>query len=334
MADTSHDPLLQPLTIKKLRLKNRIMSTSHAISYGVEGLPQERYQRYHEEKARGGIALTMFGGSSTISPDSPSVFGQLDVSNDAIIPVFRQFAERIHSYDAGLMCQITHMGRRTIHHGGNWLAPIAPSRTPGDMYGGIPKEMDEDDIARVIHDFGQAARRCYEGGLDGCEVIATGHLLDQFWTPRVNKRQDKWGGSLENRTRFSRLVYEEMRRQTSEDFVLSLRMTTDEATPDGLSKADCLEIAKLHSNAGLIDVLNLVHGSVDTVRGLANYMPGMALPLSPFLETVRAFRDVVEVPIFSRNAHQRFGDCAAWPPRGTCRHGGYHTRSHRGSSHR
>ena len=64
---TQHDPLLQPLTIKGLVLKNRIMSTSHAISYGVEGMPQERYQTYHEEKAKGGLALTSFGGSSVVS---------------------------------------------------------------------------------------------------------------------------------------------------------------------------------------------------------------------------------------------------------------------------
>ncbi len=80
------DPLLQPLTIRHLVLKNRVMSTSHACGLQEDGMPKERYQRYHEEKARGGIALTMFGGSSNVAADSPNVFSQLNVGTDAIIP--------------------------------------------------------------------------------------------------------------------------------------------------------------------------------------------------------------------------------------------------------
>ena len=295
---TATDPLLQPLQLKGLHLKNRIMSTSHAISYGQDGYPQERYQLYHEEKAKGGLALTMFGGSSVISPDSASQFGQLDCSTDAIIPHFQAFARRIHAHGAHLMCQITHMGRRTNHLGGNWLPPVSASRTPGDMHRGIPREMDEADIARVVRDYGQAARRCYEGGLDGCEIIATGHLPDQFWTPRVNTRTDRYGGSLDNRTRFSRMIFEEMRRQTSEDFVLSLRMTMHEDMPGGLDRDDCLEIARLHAGEGTVDVLNLVHGAVDTVKALAAYMPGMAAGLSPFLHLAGEFRAETGLPVF------------------------------------
>jgi 2,4-dienoyl-CoA reductase-like NADH-dependent reductase (Old Yellow Enzyme family) len=105
------DPLLQPLQIKKLTLKNRIMSTSHACGLEVDGIPKEQYQRYHEEKAIGGIALTMFGGSSNVAVDSPSVFRQLYVGDDAIIPYLQQFSERIHAQGAALMCQITHLDR-------------------------------------------------------------------------------------------------------------------------------------------------------------------------------------------------------------------------------
>lgn len=297
-AQTTTDPLMQPLQIKGLRLKNRIMSTSHAISYGLDGYPQERYQLYHEEKAKGGLALTMFGGSSVISVDSESQFGQLDVSNDGVIPHFQAFADRIHAHGTGLMCQITHMGRRTSHWGGNWLPPVSASRTPGDMHGGMPREMDEADIARVVHDYGQAARRCFEGGLDGCEIIATGHLPDQFWTARVNTRTDRFGGSLDNRTRFSRMIFEEMRRQTSPDFVLSLRMAMAEDMPGGLSSEDCLEIARLHAREGTVDVLNIVYGTVDTIKGLAAYMPGMAAGLSPFVAGAAAFRAETGLPVF------------------------------------
>src|ERR1700742_3090915 len=85
-APSTRDPLLQPLRIKSLTLKNRIMSTSHACGLESGGVPAEAYQLYHEEKAKGGIALTMFGGSSNVDVDSPNIFRQLNVGTDAIIP--------------------------------------------------------------------------------------------------------------------------------------------------------------------------------------------------------------------------------------------------------
>ena len=121
------DPLLQPFRLKGLTLKNRIMSTAHAPAYVEDGLPQERYQLYHDEKAKGGLALTMFGGSSTIAPDSPSSFGQIDISHDRIIPVLQGFAERIHRHDCALMIQLTHAGRRTRWDTADWLPTVSAS---------------------------------------------------------------------------------------------------------------------------------------------------------------------------------------------------------------
>ena len=93
-----YDALLKPLTIKGLTLRNRVISTSHAPAYAEDAMPKERYQRYHEEKARGGLAMTMFGGSSVVSPECPATFGQLDVSDDRVIPYFREFSERVHHH--------------------------------------------------------------------------------------------------------------------------------------------------------------------------------------------------------------------------------------------
>jgi 2,4-dienoyl-CoA reductase-like NADH-dependent reductase (Old Yellow Enzyme family) len=293
----SKDPLLQPLKIKGLTIKNRIISTSHAISYAVDGKPKERYQLYQEEKARGGIGLTMFGGASNVAPDSPSVFGQIYAGDDSIIPYFQEMAGRIHRHGAAAMCQLTHMGRRTSNLVGNWVPTIAPSYIREDMNRAFAREMDINDINRVVKAFGDAAWRCKEGGLDGCEVIATGHLLDQFWSPRTNRRSDDFNGSLVNRTRFSRMVYEEMRKRTGDSFILSLRMVMEEDSSDGLQMEDCLEIARLHEQEGTLDVLNLVHGHLDSYQGLAQYMPGMAMPIAPFLEKTRAFRNATGLPI-------------------------------------
>ena len=111
--------LLTPFQLKHLTLKNRVMSTAHAPGYAQDGKPGPRYQLYHEEKAKGGIALTAFGGSSNVSVDSGSIYGQIFVGHDDIIPYFREFSSRIHRYGAALMCQITHMGRRTAWDSGH-----------------------------------------------------------------------------------------------------------------------------------------------------------------------------------------------------------------------
>lgn len=291
------DPLLQPFRLKHLTLKNRVMSTSHAISYAEDGKPKLRYQLYHEAKAKGGLALTMFGGASNVAPDSPSMFGQLDVSTDDIIPYFQEFSERIHGYGTAIMCQLTHMGRRTTSFGGNWLPTVAPSRSREEMSRCFARQMHDTDIDRIVHAFGDAAWRCKEGGLDGCEVLATGHLVDQFWSPRTNRRLDEFGGSLANRTRFSRMVLEEIRRRVGDEFIVSLRMSMDEGCDGGLGKDDCLEIARVHCDEGTIDILNLVHGHLDTYQGLADYMPGMAAPIAPFLQLAGEFRREVGLPV-------------------------------------
>lgn len=81
---SSRDPLLEPYQLKNLTLKNRIMSTSHEPSYGVDGMPKDRYRLYHAEKAKGGIALTMTAGSAVVSPDSPPAFGNLHAYDDVM----------------------------------------------------------------------------------------------------------------------------------------------------------------------------------------------------------------------------------------------------------
>ena len=200
------DPLLQPLQLKHLTLKNRVMSTSHEPAYSEGGLPKERYQLYHEEKAKGGIGLTMFGGGTLVARDSPAAYGNLYAGDDAIVPHFRELARRVHAHGAATMCQITHLGRRTSNYGGDWLPVIAPSAVREPAHRAFPKAMEDWDIKRTVKAYGAAAARCRDGDLDGIEVFADGHLLDSFWTPAVNRRTDEYGGSLENRVRNQRAV--------------------------------------------------------------------------------------------------------------------------------
>lgn len=90
-------PLWQPLHLKHLTIRNRVLSTSHAPNYVQDGFPQERYQKYHETKARGGIGMTMIGGSSCVSKDSPPSFGQIDMTTDDVVPHLQKLSERVHA---------------------------------------------------------------------------------------------------------------------------------------------------------------------------------------------------------------------------------------------
>ena len=119
------DPLLQPFQLKHLTLRNRLMSTSHEPAYTEGGIPKERYRLYHVEKAKGGIALTMFGGSSVVSVDSPQAFGNIELFRDEVVPWFREMADAVHEHGAAIMCQITHLGRRTGWNTGEWLLVVA-----------------------------------------------------------------------------------------------------------------------------------------------------------------------------------------------------------------
>lgn len=295
----SRDPLLQPLRIKHLLLRNRIMSTSHASTLDDGGMPKERYQRYHEEKAKGGIALTMFGGSSMVSPDSSWGGGQINVSTDAIIPDLQQFSTRIHAQGAAIMCQISHLGRRATSAATNWLPTLAPSAIRETRHRDIPREMDRHDIDRIIRDYAEAAMRCKEGGLDGIETVTGGHLIGQFLSPRTNHRTDAFGGSTENRARFGLMVHEAIRRRVGNDFLVGIRFVVDEDIEDGIDFEECVRLARLFEDEGHLDFFNAIFGRMDTDLALAEHnMPGMSQPLTPFLTTVGAFKRETKLPVF------------------------------------
>ncbi|MCC6468186.1 MAG: NADH:flavin oxidoreductase [Alphaproteobacteria bacterium] len=293
------DPLLRPLRIKGLALRNRVMSTSHASSLDDGGMPKETYQRYHEEKAKGGLALTMFGGSSMVDVDTSWGGGQVNVATDAVIPHFQSFSERVHRQGAALMCQISHLGRRADFMAMNWLPTLAPSRVRETQHRSIPKAMDEDDIARVVKAYGAAARRCKEGGLDGLETVTGGHLIGQFLSPRTNRRTDRFGGSTENRARFALMVHEEIRRQVGDRHVVGIRFVVDEGIDDGIGFDECVAIARVLERSGLFDFFNCIFGRMDTDIALSEHnMPGMSQPIAPFLKPVAAFKRETKLPVF------------------------------------
>ena len=300
--------LFQPLQLKNLILKNRILSTSHAPAYAEGGMPGERYQLYHEEKAKGGLAMTMFGGASTFTADSPPSFGQIYVGSDDVIPYFKAFADRIHRHDVALMCQISHVGRRTVGSRGAWLPAISSSALKEPAHGTYPKAMEPSDFRRVAESYGAAARRCRDGGLDGCELIVTGHIIGQFWSPLINKRRDEHGGSLDNRLRFTFQILETIRKAVGPDFIVGIRMSVDEFIEGGVRLDEATEIARRLDASGLVDFLNINGSAGWTKAGLASSVPGMAYPGSLYVHLAAHIRKAVSLPIFHA---ARVGDLAS-----------------------
>ena len=292
------DPLLQSFQLKHLHLKNRVLSTSHEPAYSEDGFPKERYRLYHEEKAKGEIALTMFGGSALVAPDSPPVFGNLYAGNDEIIPYFQKMADGVHKHGAALMCQITHLGRRSVSNTGDWVPIVAPSCVREPAHRGFPKIAETTDIRRIVKAYGAAARRCQQGGLDGVEIEAYGHLLDSFWSPRTNLRTDHYGGILENRARFSLEIMEEIRKQVGSDYIVGIRMVFDEDLPDGLRLEEGLKIGEMLVNTGALDFINVIKGHVDTQEGLSHIIPNMGTVAAPQLEFTGAIKREFDLPVF------------------------------------
>ncbi len=292
------DPLFQPYRLKHLTLRNRLMSTAHEPNYSDNGLPGKRYRLYHAEKARGGIALTMTAGSAVVSPDSPPSFGNLHAYRDEIVPALRDLTDQCHEFGSAVMIQITHLGRRTGWNHGDWLPVVAPSPVREPAHRAFPKEIEDWDMDRITADYAAAAERMKAAGLDGIEIEAYGHLLDGFWSPATNVREDEYGGSLDNRLRFTYRVLDAMRDSVGPDFIIGFRMALDEAWGDGFDAETGLEIARRLTATGQIDFLNVIRGHIDSDAALTGVIPVQGMASAPHLDFSGMVRAETRVPVF------------------------------------
>jgi dimethylglycine catabolism A len=292
--------LFTPIQIGRLTLKNRIYSSGHAEAMAEGGRPGERLARYHAAKARGGCALTIFGGSSSVHPSSPAAaWKQIANHDDSIIPAYRALADAVHAHDCLVFTQLTHMGRRAQADGEETNVLVAPSQIPERVHREVPHEIEAEQIAEIVRAFGQAARRCREGGLDGIELsMAHNHLIDQFWSPLFNQRLDDYGGSLDNRLRFGFEVLAEIRRTVGRDFVVGARISGDELTRGGLTAGDMAEIARRLAASGLLDFLSIIGGGAHTYELQAAAVPNMSYATGVFVPLAAAIKQAAPaIPI-------------------------------------
>lgn len=292
------DPLLQPYRLKHLTLKNRVMSTSHEPAYSEDGMPKERYRLYHAEKAKGGMAMTMTAGSALVSRDSPAAFGNLQAYRDEIVGWLRELADACREHDCKVMIQLTHLGRRTGWNKADWLPVLSASPVREPAHRAFPKTAEDWDIDRIVADYASAAQRMKEAGLDGIEFEAYGHLMDGFWSPATNTRTDEYGGSLDNRMRFSWRVVDAVRAAVGPDFIVGVRMVADEDFDKGLSKAEGVEIARRFAASGKVDFLNIIRGSIETDAALTKVIPVTGMRSSPHLDFAGEVRAATKFPVF------------------------------------
>jgi 2,4-dienoyl-CoA reductase-like NADH-dependent reductase (Old Yellow Enzyme family)/thioredoxin reductase len=287
---------MTPFTLKTLTLRNRIVSTSHEPAYSEDGLPKDRYRAYHVEKARGGVALTMIGGSAVVSRESAPAFGNLQLWKDESVPWLRRLTDDVHEHGAAVMIQLTHLGHRTSNYTHDWMPAVSASAVREPAHRAFAKEAEPWDLDRIRRDFVSAAERCVEAGLDGIELMMYGHFLDSFWTPFWNRRTDEFGGSYENRMRYPLQVVSELRAAVPADFVLGARISFDEERDPGVGPDEALTIAGDVVAAG-VDFISVIKGSIDMDVRLARMIPPMGTPAAPHLQFAGQIKQKLSVPV-------------------------------------
>ena len=282
----NHPNLMSPIELRGHTLPNRIVFGAHTANMGVEGLPGERFGAYLLERALGGAAMIV-AEPMPVHRTGVLTRGNFRHGTDEVIPHFRRITEPVKEAGAVLLQQLYHVGS----HGDSDLSfspHWGPSGGPSYHDSDGSHAMTEAEIEELIEAHIAAAIRCQMGGFQGVEVWGAYHsLLDQFWTPWSNRRTDKWGGSLENRTRMSRRIIEGIRKACGEDFIIGLAISTSDSYDVTLQGEALAEVVALHDATGHIDYVTCGHGGyLDFQRLMPTFLYAEKLT-APFTEELK-----------------------------------------------
>lgn len=264
---TQHPRLMSPITLRGHTLRYRIVFGAHTNNMSDQGLPGPRTAAYLLERALGGAAMIV-AEPMPVHRTGVLTRGNFRHGTDEVIPHFRAVTEPVKDAGAVILQQLYHIGA----HGDSDLS-FAPHWSPS----GGPSYHDSDgshamtsaEIEELLDAHVAAALRCKAGGFQGVEVWAAYHsLIDQFWTPWSNRRTDLWGGSLQNRTRFSRTLIERIRNACGEDFIIGLAISYSPAFDVTLNPDQLLEIVRLHDATGEVDYVTCGYGSYLEFEGI------------------------------------------------------------------
>lgn len=281
--------LFQPLQLRHKTLRNRIVFGSHTANMSEAGLPGERHRGYYEERARGGAAMIVVE-PVPVHRTAVLTRGNFRHSSDEIIPHFRKVTDAVHQHGAVICHQLYHVGQHGDFDNSyepNW----SPSGLPSFHDSDGSHAMSEAEIEETIESFVQAARRAKAAGFDGIELFAAYNaIIDQFWTPFNNRRDDKWGrGSLENRTRFSSEIMRRIRKMAGEDFIIGLAINMQPEVKPNLSIEATQEIIAWHDERHLMDYVTCGTGSYFSHQALipsAFFADKLGAPFAEALKAV------------------------------------------------
>lgn len=291
-------PLAKPLTLRHLTLRNRIVFGAHTNNMAEDGEPSARQIAYLAERAKGGAAMVVVE-PMPVHPAAVLTRGNFAPGTDRVIPAFRRLTEAVKAEGAAVLQQLYHVGAHadqdlSFHPG--WSPSGGPSWHDSDA----SHAMTAAEIETTIDGFVAAARRCRDAGFDGVEVWAAYHsLLDQFWTPFSNARDDDWGGSLENRTRLSRTICERIRAACGEDFVIGLAVSDDPGSAPLLGRESMAEIVARHDRDGVMDYVTVGAGSY---LDFTHIMPTFQAPESLGADLARVLKGAVRQAVVTAEA--------------------------------
>ena len=266
--------IFSPLTVKNMTIKNRITMMPMGTNYGEQnGEMSFLHINYYEQRAKGGTGLIIVENASVDSPQGSNGTTQLRIDHDNYLPRLFKFCENIHRYGTCVAIQINHAGASAVSSRIN-MQPVSASDVPTKDGGDIPRPLTKEEILDIVKKYGQAAKRAQTAGFDAVEIHA-GHsyLISQFLSPITNKRTDEFGGSVENRTRFCRMVIDEVRKQVGPFFPIMLRLSADELMEGGNTLDDTLKyLDYLQEEVDIFDVSCGLNGSIQYQID-ANYLP-------------------------------------------------------------
>ncbi|MCX6432605.1 MAG: FAD-dependent oxidoreductase [Actinobacteria bacterium] len=291
------DALFTPLDVGRITVRNRILSSGHDTVMSVDGFVSDQLVEYQRARAAGGVGHIVLQVSSVHHTSDYTAQELIAVSDDSI-PGYRRVAEAVHEHDCHLFAQLFHGGREIMSTADGML-PIAwaPSSVPNERFHVMPKPLTHELIDEIVDGFGAGARRMAEAGIDGVEIVAShGYLPAQFLNPRTNLRDDVYGGSLENRLRFTREVIAAIRAQAGDDIVLGMRISVDERDLDGLTPDESVEACAILAES--LDYLSISAGSSATYRGSVHIAPPMSQEPGYTAPLSAAVRARVDIPVF------------------------------------
>ncbi|UWQ04798.1 FAD-dependent oxidoreductase [Aliiroseovarius crassostreae] len=293
--------IFKPVRLRHKTLKNRVVFGAHTTNMAVDGLPGDQHLAYYRERAIGGAAMIVVE-PMPVHPAAVLTRGNFRPSTDEVIPHFRRITEVGQAHGAVMIQQLYHVGA----HGdwdNSWHANWSPSGGPSYHDNDGSHAMSETEIEETIQSFVDAAVRCQKAGFDGVEVWAAYHcLIDQFWTPFSNQREDQWGGSLENRTRFSREILKRIRSACGDNFIIGLSVADEPDVEAALSREDTAEIVALHDAEQLMDYVTCGSGGYfDFYKLMPTFLYGEKLGV----DLAARLKSVVKHALVTAESHIR-----------------------------